>query len=70
VFKRADRIHLAFAPSRPPLGVLGDLGGFIRIPCIGCAPAETARKIDADYEEVKKMLAGLFARVSGRSAKL
>jgi len=36
---------------------------------LGYAPAETAGKLDADYEEVKKMLAGLLARVTGRSPK-
>jgi four helix bundle protein len=37
---------------------------------LGYVQAETARTFDADYEEVKKMLAGLLARVTGRSAKL
>ena len=37
---------------------------------LGYVPAETARTLDADYEEVKKVLAGLLARVTGRSAKL
>ena len=37
---------------------------------LGFLPAETARTLDADYEEVKKMLAGLLARVMGRSVKL
>lgn len=37
---------------------------------LGYAPAETARKLDADYEEVKRMLAGLLSRVMGRSSRL
>ena len=37
---------------------------------LGYVSAETAGKLDADYEEVKKMLAGLLARVMGRSPKL
>jgi four helix bundle protein len=37
---------------------------------LGYVQAETARTLDADYEEVKKMLAGLLARVMGRPAKL
>lgn len=37
---------------------------------LGYVPAETARTLDAGYEEVKKMLAGLLARVTGRSSKL
>jgi four helix bundle protein len=37
---------------------------------LGYAPAKTACKLDVDYEEVKKMLAGLLARVTGRSDKL
>jgi four helix bundle protein len=37
---------------------------------LGYVPAETAAKLDADYEEVKRMLAGLLARVSGRPGRL
>jgi four helix bundle protein len=37
---------------------------------LGYVATETARKLDADYEEVKKMLAGLLSRVMGRSPKL
>jgi four helix bundle protein len=37
---------------------------------LGYVSAETACKLDADYEEVKKMLAGLLARVMGRSPRL
>jgi four helix bundle protein len=37
---------------------------------LGYVPVETARGLDAGYEEVKKMLSGLLARVTGRSSKL
>jgi len=37
---------------------------------LGYVPAETASRLDVDYEEVKRMLAGLLARVIGRSPKL
>jgi four helix bundle protein len=37
---------------------------------LGYVPVETARGLDAGYEEVKKMLSGLIARVTGRSVKL
>jgi four helix bundle protein len=37
---------------------------------LGYLSAETAHKLDANYEEVKKMLAGLLARVSGRPGRL
>ncbi len=37
---------------------------------LGYVSAETARKLDSDYAEVKKMLAGLLARAMGRPAKL
>jgi four helix bundle protein len=33
---------------------------------LGYIKAEAARRLDADYEEVKKMLSGLLSRVSGR----
>ena len=33
---------------------------------LGYVPAETASRLDVDYEEVKRMLAGLLARVMGR----
>jgi four helix bundle protein len=36
---------------------------------LGHVPPETASKLDADYEEVKRMLAGLLACVTGRSSK-
>jgi four helix bundle protein len=37
---------------------------------LGYVPAQAASRLDADYEEVKRMLAGLLARVMGRSPKL
>ena len=37
---------------------------------LGYISVETACKLDSDYEEVKKMLAGLLARVAGRPSKL
>lgn len=36
---------------------------------LGYVAAETASRLDADYEEVRRMLAGLLARVMGRSPK-
>jgi len=37
---------------------------------LGYVAVDTASRLDADYEEVKRMLAGLLARVMGRSPKL
>jgi four helix bundle protein len=36
---------------------------------LGYVATETASRLDVDYEEVKRMLAGLLARVVGRSPK-